>query len=116
MLKYIKNSFYKIVDDSVSTGVPYSDCFFTRTTYCLTKVENNSCKLLVYAKIVYLEKPMFLIKSNHLKNYVIFYLKKKLFVIYFLISKKDLIEKNWLIAIQDYYTELSAVYLFSNYL
>lgn len=63
LLKNLKNDIHIVESESRSTGVPYSECFIVTTRFCLTKVTDQSSRLLVHSLITYITKPMFIIKS-----------------------------------------------------
>jgi hypothetical protein len=63
MLKKVPNECYVIESDSISSGMTYADCFIVRTRFCMAKNTLNSTRLIVHAQVVFIQKPIFFIKS-----------------------------------------------------
>ncbi len=51
VIKYTPNKLHVIEDDTISTGIPYSNCFNSRIKWCLSRVTDSSCKLLGFTLI-----------------------------------------------------------------
>ena len=62
-LKSFDGESYAINKFAKSKGIIYADTFTTDSRICLTKIDEASTNLLVYVKITFIEKPIFVIKS-----------------------------------------------------
>lgn len=54
---------YVVKCECQNIGVPYADAFYVVTTYCMSKVGSNQCRLKVHGGVVYKKSCWGIVKS-----------------------------------------------------
>jgi hypothetical protein len=63
IIEYKSNSCIVLESESVTHGVPYSDCFSVRNRFCITRVTAKTSRLLIHSYFNYFQKPSYIARS-----------------------------------------------------
>jgi VAD1 Analog of StAR-related lipid transfer domain len=61
---------YLVDSESISKGVPYSDAFLVATRYCIRRISNASCRLLVTFQLNFVRQ------FGFFESYLVSYIEK----------------------------------------